>query len=147
MTGERTSEGLTCEVCGKVLKNKAGYQAHMSLKHKKRCEFGSAATRPPAAEPGGEAPSPGLLPSNFVKFRSPRAASLRVVVRPTYVVPRDTPAGTVWVRSEGKTAEFQNGILITDDQEIIDHLESKYKDDRFPILSDTKLREFARGLK
>jgi hypothetical protein len=71
---------------------------------------------------------------------------LRIVIRPQYWVKTETPAGIQQVLSEGKVAEFREGIFVTEDPEIIDFLENKYKDGRYPVLSLAKIRAFGRGL-
>ncbi len=68
------------------------------------------------------------------------SSGLRIVVVPTREVRMDTPAGIIHERVQGKTVEFLNGLYTTDDPEIIDFLEHKYKDERFPVFSDMKLR-------
>jgi hypothetical protein len=141
MTRNRTPEALTCGACGGVYKGLGALNAHKFYKHK---VSGAATTCPPVAAPGeGALPE---APSLKVSFRSPKAGDLRIVIRPQYWIKTETPAGTQQVLSEGKVAEFREGIFITEDPEIIDFLENKYKDGRYPVLSLAKIRAFGRGL-
>jgi len=130
---------LTCEACGKKCKGLAGLMAHKRLNHK---DMGAATTCPPVAAPGE---GTQIVPSQ-VTFRSPRASDLRIVLKPSYWVKTETPAGIVQQLSEGKVAQFRMGVFATDDPEIIDFLENRYKDDRYPIFSLAKIREMGRGL-
>ena len=140
MTRNRTPEALTCEICEKVYKGLGALNAHKFYKHK---GLGVATTCPPVATPGEGVQ---VAPSSRVSFRSPKSSDLRIVIKPSYWVRTETPAGIVQVLSEGKAAQFHMGVFTTEDLEIIDFLENKYKDDRFPVLSLAKIRSFGRGL-
>jgi len=140
MTRNRTLEALTCDACGKVYKGLGALNAHKFYKHK---GLGGATTCPPVSPPGEGVK---VAPSSKVVFRSPKSSDLRIVIKPSYWVRTETPAGIVQVLSEGKAAEFHNGVFTTEDPEMIDFLENKYKDGRFPVFSLAKIREFGRGL-
>jgi hypothetical protein len=140
MTRNRTLEALTCDACGKVYKGLGALNAHKFYKHK---VLGAATTCPPVA-----APEEGVLPqapSSKVVFRSPMASDLRIVIKPSYWVKTETPAGIVQVLSEGKAAEFRNGVFMTEDPEIIDFLENKYENGRYPVFSLSKIQRIGRG--
>lgn len=126
---------LTCDVCGKELKNMAGLKMHMRLKHGE--EMAPVSSRPPLSEQGE--PSEKGAPSKIM-FHSPMSSELRIVVKRTDQVRVVTPAGIIHERVPGKTVEFRQGLYYTDDPEIIDFLENKYKDERFPVYSDRKLQ-------
>jgi len=141
MTRNRTLEALTCEICEKVYKGLGALNAHKFYKHK---GLGGATTCPPVSPPGeGVLPE---TPSLKVAFRSPKSADLRIVIKPSYWVKTETPAGIVQVLSKGLVADFHNGVFTTEDQEIIDFLENKYKDGRFPIFSLARIRAMGRSL-
>jgi len=133
-------EELTCEACGKKCKGLAGLMAHKRLNHK---DMGAATTCPPVAAPGE---GTQIVPSQ-VTFRSPKSTDLRIVIKPSYWVKTETPAGIVQVLSEGKAANFHMGVFTTDDPEIIDFLENKYKDSRFPIFSLARLQAMGKSLR
>ena len=135
-------EDLKCD-CGKTFKNKAGLGAHRRFAHGLT---GASGIRPPLGVPGEGKPEKEEAPSSKVSFTSPKSAALRIVVKPSYWTQVQTPGGTKAMVIQGKTAEFLDGRYITDDLEIIDYLENKYKDDRYPILSDRKMRGMGKGL-
>jgi len=135
-----------CPECGRECKNAASRGSHRRFAHKvigtaRIPRVGDLGSSPPPEASRGE----GVRPSS-VTFRSPMSAALRIVVAPSYWTEVVTPAGNKRVVVPGKTAEFQNGLFKTADPEIIDYLENKYKDDRYPIFSDSKLREMGKGL-
>lgn len=81
--------------------------------------------------------------SEEVKFVSPRRLSMTVVVVPDQWREIQTPVGAKMVQATGKTIQFLNGIYKTSDPEVIEYLESKYNDSRFPILSDRQMKSMA----
>lgn len=72
-------------------------------------------------------------------FYSPKALSMVITVRPEYWGVRTTPSGDISQKVEGKYVQFEGGRFVTDDVEIIDYIENRYKDPRFPILSDKQV--------
>jgi hypothetical protein len=121
-------EELTCDVegCGKVCKGPAALGAHKRYAHKVR-------KSPPLTDRAAPAEEVGATSS--VTFRSPRNPELRVVITRTDRMLIPTPAGTIQELRQGKTAEFREGLFTTDDPEIINYLENRYHDARYPILS------------
>mgnify|MGYP003145369324 CR=1 FL=1 len=69
-----------------------------------------------------------------VTFYSPRAKEQTVVVEPQEWLTTRTPAGDRTIQSPGKTAQFSNGMFITDDPDIIEYLTNVYSDKRHPIV-------------
>ena len=85
-----------------------------------------------AGRTGGNAPTP----NGKVRFFSPRSVGMTVIVVPTEWMTQQTPAGSRTIQSQGKQANFENNIFVTDDPEIIQYLTHEYKDRRFPIVRD-----------
>lgn len=132
------NELLKCNVCGKQCKSIGGLGSHMRT-HKN--EIAAQGTCPPPEQPGEGKAAPPLVRT----YRSPRNRLLRVVVKPAYWGKQHTPAGDITVKFPGKTAEFIDGKLTTSDPEVIAALD-KYKDPRYPIVSDDEIREMRKCL-
>jgi hypothetical protein len=84
-------------------------------------------------------PSSPPAPTLREKFLSPRSPQLKIVIRPIEWIQIATPAGTRGQQAPGKSVEFINGSLITDDPEVIDFLKNKYRDNRFPVFCSSTL--------
>lgn len=139
---------FSCEVCGKEVKTKlalAGHKrTHNKNENKEGIEIAASSPRPPLTQPGPGEETLSVNPDGspaFVTFRSPMSSGLRIVIKPSMWTTLETPAGTVKQVVPGKTVEFLNGIFKTNDPDVIDFLENRYKSDRYPIFSDSNLRK------
>lgn len=132
-------EASTCSVCGKEFKGLGAMKAHVFYKHK---GLGGGTTCPPVSPSEGEV---SASPSK-VMFRSPKAFGLRLVLKPSYWSRVETPAGMQQIMVQGKVIEFREGVLETDDPEVIDYLENKYSSGRYPVISPRQLQRKGRGL-
>jgi len=69
-----------------------------------------------------------------IKFYSPEAAGLSLVVESINWIKEETPGGTRTIQTDGKSVKFENGIFESDDEEVIEYLTNIYKDRRFPVV-------------
>jgi hypothetical protein len=120
-----------CEICGGEFKNLGA--------HRRSHADGKTAGELLSSAPSGPTPAP----PEKVRFVSSRSPSMKVVIKPTQWEFAATPTGSRPVQVPGKSVQFKNGVLETNDPEVIDYLESRYNDSRFPIISG---RQVAKGL-
>lgn len=137
-----------CDICRKEFKSNAGLGAHNYQKHgvKRSLDTVEVPVMPEAVSQVAPAISPTKASSagkGRVRFTSPRSPELGVVVVPIEWMVMQVPGGTKAMQTKGKRVDFKNGVYETDDPEIINYLENVYKDDRWPIFSQSKLSRLA----
>jgi hypothetical protein len=71
-----------------------------------------------------------------VRFFSPRASGLNIIVHAKEWFTQQTPSGSRTIQSKGKSAQFVNSLFNTEDPDIIEYLTNTYKDKRFPVVRD-----------
>ncbi len=113
-----------CEQCGGEFKNLGA--------HLRSHTAGKTAGELLSSAPAGPT-------SKRLRFLSVRSPSMRLVVKPTTWEFVSTPTGSRSVQVTGKAVEFVNGVFETDDPELIEFLEHKYNDSRFPVISANQL--------
>lgn len=127
------TEKKKCSVCGKSFKNVGAHikRSHPAAYGAKLKSEGNSSSAPSAAP---AQPEVGLQ-----RFVSSRAPYLTVVVEPERQGFINTAAGSMHTTLPGIKIQFTNGIFETDDPKLIDYLENKYKDRRYPVTNVTKL--------
>jgi len=82
----------------------------------------------------------GLPPTNSdkVRFFSPNARGLTIVVDSKKWIKSQTPGGEMTLQTEGITVNFENGCFETDNPQIIEYLTLTYKDRRYPVVRTDK---------
>ena len=114
-----------CDVCGRLYRD---VEKHKSRQH--------AALHQQSV--GKESGNSSSVPAPLTKFISSRSPGLTVIIRPTRRGFINTSGGSMETMIDGKSVNFINGILETNDPEVIDYLNTKYRDRRYPVVNMSK---------
>lgn len=135
-TIETTAYACKVAGCNYAGKNQGALNLH-TRKHTRKAMPKVGEVTP--LKPVQEAQSSEQVTSSTRVFYSPKALSMVITVRPEYWGVKTTPSGDISQKVEGKYVQFEGGRFATEDPEIITYIETKYKDPRFPILSDRQI--------
>lgn len=137
---------VNCTICPKEFKNQGGLNLHMrSHRVLPKIEDVLAAVESRAVPLDSPILSKPPTGPEQVTFYSPIRPYLNIVVRPEMKGTKQIPSsngGTIDIIDivPGITVEFDAGKYFTSDPVIIDYLENKYANQRFPIMSSRQMR-------
>ena len=120
---------VPCGLCEKEFRGAGAVNLHRFKKH----QMGGSGN--PVAPVASKVEQTGKC-----RFFSAKAPQQLIIIRPPVWKEVSTPSGTMVLQVPGKDVQFSNGELVTDDPEVINHLENVYNDKRFPIISERLLR-------